>query len=334
MENSEYKQIYDIYLGLIESKIKSLCIGREPASVYEPINYLLQSGGKRIRPVLAMFSAEAVGGDIEEALNSAVALEILHNFTLVHDDIMDRSPLRRGRSTVHIKWDEATAILAGDLMVGLAYSLLPDHNVNEKSSYINRSFTEALIVVCEGQADDMDFSRKSDVTIDDYFEMIYKKTSKLIEASSVIGGYCGKGSDREINALREFARNIGLAFQLQDDMLDLISDTPEFGKSKGQDIIEGKKTFIMLTAHEVVNNQTDDRDSTELINRFFEEGGLNGSEFDNILNILNKYGILDITRSKIDEFINKASNSLIDIRPGRGKELITSLLNSLASRNY
>jgi geranylgeranyl pyrophosphate synthase len=152
--------------------------------------------------------------------------------------------------------------------------------------------------------------------------------------SSVIGGYCGNGSEREIDALREFGKNIGLAFQLQDDMLDLISDTPEFGKAKGQDIIEGKKTFIMLTAREVVNNQYVDNESVELINRFFEEGGLSGSEFDNILNILHKYRILDMTRSKIDEFINIASNSLNGIRPGQGRELLSSLLNSLALRNY
>lgn len=222
----------------------------EPRSLYEPIRYFLSIGGKRLRPILLLLSARAVGGDAEKALDAAVAIELLHNFTLVHDDIMDHDHLRRGHPTVHTRWDESVAILAGDGLIGLAYRQLmklpPEHLIP-----ICRLFTEGVIEVCEGQAFDKEFENREDVNLGDYFRMIAKKTGRLITMATQIGAILGGGSDEEVEILRRYGQIIGIAFQIQDDLLDIVESEEIIGKTFGSDVTAGKKTFLMIKSLEL-----------------------------------------------------------------------------------
>ncbi|MFA7626876.1 MAG: polyprenyl synthetase family protein [Candidatus Kapaibacterium sp.] len=253
----DYKEIYSYYLSLIEKRIAEYVPQLEPERLYEPFRYIMKEGGKRLRPILTVISAGIVGGNPEKAIDCGVAIEILHNFTLVHDDIMDNSPLRRGRQTIHEKWDSATAILTGDVMIGYAYRLLPNSAEHQRADAIRAIFTNELIEVCEGQVLDMMFNQKKEVDKSEYFQMIDKKTARLIESSALIGAHIGLGSDNEINALKHIARYIGLAFQIQDDLLDMTANQNNFGKKLGKDIVEGKKTFLIITAQQKAESMTD-----------------------------------------------------------------------------
>ncbi|MBU0518862.1 polyprenyl synthetase family protein [bacterium] len=222
----------------------------EPGSLYEPINYFLGIGGKRLRPILMLLSAQAAGGVNEDALDAAVAIELLHNFTLVHDDIMDHDHLRRGHATVHVKWDESVAILAGDGLIGLAYRLLMKVP-NQHLTCVCRIFTEGVIEVCEGQALDKEFEERVDVSLSDYFSMIAKKTGRLITMATEIGAILGGGTEEEVKTLREYGSIIGTAFQIQDDLLDIMASEEVIGKTFGSDVMAGKKTYMMVKALEL-----------------------------------------------------------------------------------
>ncbi|MFH1862635.1 MAG: polyprenyl synthetase family protein [bacterium] len=222
----------------------------EPRSLYEPIRYFLSIGGKRLRPTLLLFSTEAVGADRESAMDAAVAVELLHNFTLVHDDIMDHDHLRRGFPTVHRRWDESVAILAGDGLIGLAYRKLMQLPPQYLTP-VSRLFTEGVIEVCEGQAFDKEFETREDINLDDYFLMIGKKTGRLMTMSTQIGAMIGGGSDEEVATLRDYGALIGKAFQIQDDLLDIASSEEIIGKTFGSDLIAGKKTYLMIKALEL-----------------------------------------------------------------------------------
>ena len=229
-----------------------------PHSLYEPIRYFIGIGGKRLRPILLLLSAQAVGGSIDGAMNAAVAIELLHNFTLVHDDIMDHDHLRRGHTTVHVKWDESVAILAGDGLIGLAYRQL----MKLPSQYFTdvcKLFTEGVIEVCEGQAFDKEFEDRDDVDMEEYYRMIGKKTGQLITMSTQIGAILGGGNEEEINLLRDYGAVIGTAFQIQDDMLDIISSEDVIGKTFGSDLVAGKKTFLMIKALNLIETKKRDR---------------------------------------------------------------------------
>jgi len=235
---------------LVDRELNNAAPIMKPRSLYEPINYFLGIGGKRLRPILMLLSAQAVGGKIEDALDAAVAIELLHNFTLVHDDIMDHDHLRRGHSTVHVKWDESVAILAGDGLIGLAYRILMRVS-NEHLTRVCRIFTEGVIEVCEGQALDKEFEERENVSLDDYFMMIAKKTGRLITMATEIGAILGGGSEEEVKILREYGETIGTAFQIQDDLLDIMASEETIGKTFGSDIKAGKKTYMMVKAMEL-----------------------------------------------------------------------------------
>lgn len=254
----------------------------QPNSLYEPIRYFLQIGGKRLRPILLVLSAQAVGGSLERVINAAVAIELLHNFTLVHDDIMDHDHLRRGHSTVHVRWDESVAILAGDGLIGLAYrqlmNLPSDHLIP-----VCRIFTEGVVEVCEGQAYDKEFESRDDVTLSDYFRMIGKKTGRLITMATQIGAILGGGTDEEVEILTTYGSIIGTAFQIQDDLLDIIAPEEVIGKTFGSDVMAGKKTYLMVKSLELAKSDQRDRiieilhapevtyDALMEIRRIFEE---------------------------------------------------------------
>lgn len=231
----------------INSEIAKLNWKREPYGLYEPIEYTLAAGGKRVRPQLAMIACQMFGGNEEEALPAALALEVFHNFTLLHDDVMDKADMRRGRPTVHVKWNENTAILSGDQMLIEAYKLLSDVP-SDKLPKVLRLFNKVATEICEGQQYDVDFESMEHVTKDEYLMMIRLKTSVLLATALQIGAYIADADEQAQEALYQFGINIGLAFQIQDDILDVWGDPKTFGKAVGGDISCNKKTFVYLEA--------------------------------------------------------------------------------------
>lgn len=221
--------------------------GRNPEGLYKPIVYGLEQGGKRLRPVILLAACDAVGGDSAKALPQAAAIEMYHNFTLLHDDVMDKADLRRGKPTVCNKWDDNTAILSGDTMLTLATQLVVDGVEPQKAMRLLKEFNETAIGVYEGQQYDMEFEARTDVTIDEYMEMIRLKTSVLLAGAARIGAVMGDADERNANALYDFAVNLGLAFQLQDDWLDVYGDPDVFGKAIGGDIMNNKKHICSST---------------------------------------------------------------------------------------
>lgn len=225
-----------------------------PKNLYEPIDYILKLGGKRIRPVLTLMAADIFAKDYKKALPAALAVEVFHNFTLVHDDIMDDAPLRRGKPTVHEKWDISTGILSGDAMLILAYKYFENYEpiVFQK---LAKLFSKTALEVCDGQQLDVDFETRNDVTIDEYINMIRLKTSVLVAAALKMGAIVAQTEDENANLIYDFGLNLGLAFQLQDDYLDTFGDPETFGKQIGGDIIENKKTYLYLKALEVADEE-------------------------------------------------------------------------------
>ena len=240
---SRYQILFDNYLENNKQKSK-------PLGLYAPIQYILSLGGKRLRPLLALMATEAFGNKPEDALPAALSVEVFHNFTLIHDDIMDQAPLRRGAPTVHNKWDENTGILSGDAMLIQAYQCLEPYQNELFVKLINHTSKTAL-EVCEGQQYDMDFETQKDVTISAYLEMIRLKTAVLVGHSLKIGAWIGNASDQEAQLLYDFGVLLGMAFQIQDDYLDAFGDPKDFGKQVGGDILENKKTILY---HEVMKS--------------------------------------------------------------------------------
>ncbi len=233
-------------LELFESALAQLTMPEEPELLYTPIIYSMSGGGKRLRPVLLLITAEAFGGSLDEAMPAALAVEIFHNFTLLHDDIMDNADVRRGKPSVYAKWGGNVALLSGDAMLITAYKSLAKV-ASEPLSKVMSIFSDMALEVCEGQQYDMDFETMSKVSVEEYMQMIERKTSALLSGSAMIGATMAGASEEDIKKIYRFATELGLAFQLQDDVLDSFGDTA-LGKKIGGDILEGKKTFLMVQA--------------------------------------------------------------------------------------
>ena len=269
-----------------------------PTSLTQPVRYVLRGGGKRIRPLLTIFSAEACGGSKDDVFSSALAVEVLHNFTLVHDDIMDQDYIRHGQKTVHKKWDDGVAILSGDAMLSLALRLLNQSSVALPSQM--KIFIEGLLAVCEGQALDKEFETQNLVTIDDYIRMIDLKTGYMIGLAAELGTISAGADPIICEAVRDYGRLVGRAFQMQDDYLEIFSDSSNMGKTLKSDIMLGKKTFLMIQAlaqNGIVMNgalktaQTDFKTGIEEIRSCMEKEGIREKtkeEIDLILNVANK----------------------------------------------
>ncbi len=312
-----YKEHYLQYKHLVDEKLATVALDREPASLYEPTHYILRSGGKRVRAVLVMLACEAVGGTGLNALAGGATVEILHNFTLVHDDIMDSADTRRGRATVHTKWDEGTAILVGDVMIGLAYEIFLE-SAPKRSGEIVRALSRGIVDVCEGQALDRDYETRLDVTLDDYMHMIAMKTGRLVEMAAEVGGLLGDGTDQQIAALRSYARNIGLAFQIQDDLLDLVADEAELGKEIGKDIVEGKRTYLAVQAFGS-NMNGDDK---MLMDRFAQENGLPIELVPEVRGVFERHGILDAARQDVERFVQLGITSLEELPTTPARDML------------
>lgn len=237
------------YQEVISTHFSSLQIDKQPNNLYEPIRYILSLGGKRMRPVLTLMSAEIFNTDCTKALNAATAVEVFHNFSLIHDDIMDDAPLRRGNQTVHEKWDINTGILSGDAMLILAYQYFESYEPKVFRE-LAKLFSKTALEVCEGQQYDVDFETRNDVSILEYLKMIEYKTAVLVGAAMKMGAIVAETSEENANLIYDFGLNLGIAFQLQDDYLDAFGDPETFGKQVGGDIIENKKTFLYLKAME------------------------------------------------------------------------------------
>ncbi len=240
---------YEVLRRHVDAHLARLVKPAPPETLREACRYVLTTGGKRLRAVLVLLCSEAAGGTARAALPAAAAVEIMHNFTLVHDDVMDHAPSRRGVPTVHVKWDLNSAILAGDTLVALAYEELLRTRHDDLPTLV-RLLTRGVHDVCEGQAMDLAFERRNNVTVAQYFDMIARKTGRLITTSTELGARIGGGSPPTVRALRAFGAYLGRAFQLQDDLLDVVGDERQFGKTIGGDIVEGKRTYLLLTALE------------------------------------------------------------------------------------
>ncbi len=323
-----YLQRYNYFKTLVEQHLASVTDKKQPRGIYEPAEYILAGGGKRVRPTLLILSCSAVGGKPEDAFNAAAAIEILHNFTLVHDDIMDNADTRRGRETVHKKWDRDTAILSGDGLIGFAYKFLLSTDT-PRIREIAKSFTEAIIEVCEGQSYDKEFEIRKEVSIDEYIMMITKKTSELLKCSAEIGALIGGGTLEEITALKDYASNIGLAFQIQDDLLDIIANEKTFGKKTGGDLREGKKTYLLLKALEVVNDPASKRKLQSVIEN---KGVKNESDIPEIKKIYEINGILESCSKAVEDYTAMANSKLDIIKESYAKDMLCWFSDMLLNR--
>ena len=277
----------------------------EPKNLYEPIDYILKLGGKRIRPVLTLMAADIFSNDFKKALPAALAVEVFHNFTLIHDDIMDAAPLRRGKATVHEKWDTNTAILSGDAMLILAYKYFENYEpfVFQK---LAKLFSKTALEVCDGQQLDVDFETRNDVTIPEYINMIRLKTSVLVAAALKMGAIVAESNDENANLIYDFGLNLGLAFQLQDDYLDTFGDPETFGKQVGGDIIENKKTYLYLKALEVA---TED-DKGKLAYLYRKKLADSADKISDVKRIFELNDIPLLIKQEIENYTEKAFNTL------------------------
>ncbi len=316
-------------IQLVEREIHNIGLPKVPQGLYAPIEYTLESGGKRIRPLMVMLASQAYGAKQEYAIHAAMAIEVFHNFTLLHDDIMDNAQVRRARATVHKKWDANTAILSGDAMIIHAYKLLAKCAVSNFADIMD-TFGTLAALVCEGQQYDMDFEQRDDVTIDEYIYMISLKTSALIAGALKMGAQIAGAPEGDCNALYDFGMNLGTAFQLQDDLLDSFGDASTFGKRIGGDIVEGKKTYLLLTAFE-----RGDEQQREQLRELLASTAITESE--KIKRVKELYSALKVEEAAsemIAHYFQRASEILLslDITPER-REPLVELANKLVNRD-
>ena len=296
---TEYIKIFEDYL---KKELKYI----KPENLYNPVKYLLESGGKRLRPIIALNVSELLGGKISDTLPAAAALEIFHNFTLAHDDIMDNSMLRRGKKTINSKWDNNTGILSGDVMLIISYEVLNQYQ-DSKYIHLSKKLTEISRIVCEGQQADMDFASKNDITENEYFEMIKNKTAVLIGCSFMFGGIVAEANDLNTNLLYQIGLNLGIAFQLEDVLLDCFGDQEKFGKKIGGDIIEKKKTLLYL----FTNSKLESEKKLEFENIFNSNEIEDSKKINSIKSFYETSGALEYLKNKVRVYFNEAE-MLID----------------------
>ena len=320
------EEYQNLFLEYLESSLPE----KSPKNLYEPARYILKLGGKRIRPILTLISADVFNGKTTNALPAALAIEVFHNFSLVHDDIMDGAPIRRGKKTVHTKWNINTAILSGDVMLIWSYELLQKYPSNISYS-LTKIFSKIARKVCEGQQLDMDFPALKNVSIDDYMEMIENKTAVLIGCALSIGATISNANDKQISKMYNIGIELGLAFQLQDDYLDVFGDINKLGKQIGGDIIENKKTFLHLYVKA--------NSSQKILEEFNHWVGINPSNPKKkilaVTSIYRSSGAEKAIKDKIEYFsksvILKIDNLELD---SSKKELLHSFTNKLVNRDF
>ena len=294
---------------------------REPKNLYEPIDYILQLGGKRMRPILTLMAADIFSSDYKKALPAALAVEVFHNFTLIHDDIMDEAPLRRGKKTVHEQWNLNTGILSGDAMLILAYQFFENYKPPIFHG-LAKLFSKTALEVCDGQQLDVDFETRNDVTIEEYIEMIRLKTSVLVAAALKMGAIVSETDSKNANLIYDFGLNLGLAFQLQDDYLDTFGDPETFGKQIAGDIIENKKTYLYLKALQLADN----KDQQKLQFFYNQKTEDNSFKINEVTRIFELYDIPLLIKNEIESYTEKAFKTL--------QEMTISELDKEKSKNF
>ena len=311
-----------------ERSLKACPFTGEPEGLYAPIDYVLSVGGKRVRPVLCLLACRLYGGDESVALKAAMGLEVFHNFTLLHDDIMDRAETRRGQETVHVKWNDNTAILSGDAMLIKSYQLMA--SVPEASSArVNEIFSKTALEVCEGQQYDMDFEGREQVSTDEYLKMIKLKTAVLLAASLQIGALLGGANSFNQDKLYDFGIQLGLAFQLRDDLLDAFGDPGLFGKKIGGDILCGKRSYLRIMAEQLADEAT----KAELDEAFSMPASKGAQKIRRVLDIYKRLDIQKVTEEAIEKRFEQSISLLdsLDLDPEQ-KDVLTTLAHDLMGR--
>jgi geranylgeranyl diphosphate synthase, type II len=294
------------YTALIERELKRIDFPSTPSNLYDPLRYFLNIGGKRMRPILTLLGGEAFGADKEKVLNSALAIEVFHNFSLIHDDIMDDAPLRRGQETVHEKWNNNIAILSGDVLLVKAYQLIAKNDSKSLPAILD-IFNKTAVEVCEGQQMDMDFESRDNVSIDEYIEMIRLKTSVLLGCALETGAIVAGASKNDAKLIYEFGQQIGIAFQIQDDILDLYADPEKFGKQVGGDVISNKKTLLLLKAFEIANES-----QIVQLNALLAEENL-VLKVKSVRELFDDLGVREICKGIMNDHYNKAKLAINQI---------------------
>ena len=310
----------------INNEIAKLNWKREPYGLYEPIEYTLAAGGKRVRPQLAMIACQMFGGKEKEVLPAALALEVFHNFTLLHDDVMDKADVRRGRATVHVKWNENTAILSGDQMLIEAYKLLAGVPA-EKLPKVLQLFNKMATEICEGQQYDVDFENQEQVAVEEYLKMIRLKTSVLLATALQIGSYIAGANEQQQETLYQFGINVGLGFQIQDDILDVWGDPETFGKAVGGDISCNKKTFVYLEAKKLLENETNKLE--EWYSLTLED---NTEKIAAVKEIFEQSGVREKCEQVVSEYTQRAMQLLEELPQNEATEQLRQLANKLNAR--
>ncbi|MBR4119383.1 MAG: polyprenyl synthetase family protein [Bacteroidales bacterium] len=315
-------QTVEEYIELINKAVANIEYPKTPFGLYEPVKYQLDMGGKRVRPLLTLMACDMFGGNVNSAISPALGLEIFHNFTLLHDDVMDKAEIRRGRPTVHIAWSENTAILSGDAM-----QIVATQKVCEVPSNVHKEvldlYNKTALEICEGQQYDMEFESREDVTVEEYINMIRLKTAVLIGCALKMGAIIGGATTEQSEALYKFGENIGLAFQLQDDYLDVYGDAKTFGKKIGGDILNNKKTYMLISAMTMAKGDTKERLLTLL------EGPQDDNKIEQVTAIYTELGIDKMAREKISDYSQKALAYLNNIP---NNEELKAFANSLTER--
>ena len=314
---------------IINNTIAKIILSDDPAELFDPIKYTLSTGGKRLRPALVLMSCELFSGKIDKAIMPALGIEMFHNFTLLHDDIMDKSPIRRNKPTVYKKWNENIAILSGDVMSILSYKYITKCN-KEILPVIIDLFNQTAIMVCKGQQYDMNFETLQTVTVDEYLNMIELKTSVLIAASIKLGAILGGANQVDINHMYNFGKNLGMAFQIQDDLLDVYGDLKVFGKKPGGDIIANKKTYLLVKALEIASSEQKVRIYNQLKKKNFDAD----KKINAILSVYNELNIKDISIELIKEYLSKSKSNLEKASPeNHKKDQLKEVFEILLNRN-
>lgn len=315
-------------LDIVKGHIAGLQFTRTPKGLYDPVSYVLSLGGKRIRPVLMLMAYNLYREDVKSILQPATGIEVYHNYTLLHDDLMDRADMRRGKATVHKVWNDNVAILSGDAMLVLAYQFMAQC-ASEKLKDVMDLFSLTALEICEGQQLDMEFEQRKDVKEDEYIEMIRLKTSVLLAASLKIGAILGGASKEDADALYDFGVNLGLAFQLKDDLLDVYGDPLRFGKNIGGDILCNKKTYLIIKAFEHANT-----DQEALLNDWFTRETFDPQEkIAAVTRLYNEIGVKALCENRIVEYSKRASESLNRVNvPAENKQELETMMNELMHR--
>jgi geranylgeranyl diphosphate synthase type II len=317
------------YQDLISRHFESIKYQKEPNNLYEPIRYILSLGGKRLRPVLTLMATEVFDVDCQKALAAATAVEVFHNFSLIHDDIMDDAPLRRGNETVHEKWNINTGILSGDAMLILAYQYFEAYEPKIFQE-LAKLFSKTALEVCEGQQYDVDFETRDDVTIPEYLKMIEYKTAVLVASAMKMGAIVAETTEENKNLIYDFGLNLGLAFQLQDDYLDAFGNPETFGKQVGGDIIENKKTYLYLKAMEFASVN----EKEQLLHLFSFQSSDNTDKINLVKGIFNQTGASAATQKAIENYTFKALETLAKMNIGNDKKaILKAFAENLMSRN-